>query len=69
MLTIKFLNSKPSKCVSIKAVPAVAVTGYYPKKTCYRYARDKDEYTVSLEDFQLRSASAPGSPSSTVLQN
>ena len=69
MLTLKFLNSKPVKCAPIKAVPAVAVTGYYPTKTCYRYAKDRDEYTVSLEDFQLRSASPPAERSPVVLQN
>jgi hypothetical protein len=69
MLTLKFLNSKPIECVTIKAVPAVALTGYYPTKTCYRYARDKNEYTVSLEDFELRSASPAAATSSTVLQN
>jgi len=57
MLTHKFLASQPAKCVPIKAVPAVASTGYYPTKTCYRYAKEKDEYTVSLEGFELRQAS------------
>jgi hypothetical protein len=69
MLTLKFLNSKPVKCAPIKRVPAVAITGYYPTKTCYRYAKEKDEYTVSLEDFQLRSASPPAETSPVVLQN
>ena len=69
MLTLKFLNSRPIKCAPIKAVPAVAVTGYYPTKTCYRYAKDKDEYTVSLEDFQLRSASPPAKTLPVVVQN
>jgi hypothetical protein len=59
MLTLKFPQSQPETCVPIKAVPAVATTGYYPTKRCYRYAKDKDEYSVSLEDFQLRQASAP----------
>jgi hypothetical protein len=63
MLTLKFLQSQPATCARIKAVPAVATTGYYPTKRCYRYAKDKDEYSVSLEDFQLRQASAPSDTS------
>ena len=59
MLTLKFLKSRPAACAPIKAVPAVAVTGYYPTKRCYRYAQERDHYTVSLEDFQLRQASPP----------
>lgn len=59
MLTLKFLQSQPATCAAIKAAPAVATTGYYPTKRCYRYAKDKDEYSVSFEDFQLRQASAP----------
>ncbi|HET7680498.1 MAG TPA: hypothetical protein VFK79_10230 [Xanthobacteraceae bacterium] len=59
MLTLEFLQSRPATCAPIKAVPAVATTGYYPTKRCYRYVKDKDEYTVSFEDFKLRQASAP----------
>ena len=40
---------------------AVALTGYYPTKSCIRYVKknDKEEYTVSLENFQLRQSSPP----------
>jgi hypothetical protein len=63
MLTLKFLKSQPATCVSIKRTPAVALTGYYPTKTCFRHLKgaSQDEYTVSLEDFQLRQAS-PAEP-------
>jgi hypothetical protein len=62
MVTIAFLKSRPDTCVSIKATPAVALTGYYPTKSCIRYVNEKDneEYEVSLEGFQLRQASPPG---------
>ena len=59
MVTLAFLRSQPDKCFPIKTTPAVALTGYYPTKSCIRYAKDKAEYTVSLEEFQLRQAS-PG---------
>jgi len=38
---------------------AVALTGYYPTRSCIRYTPAKDEYTVSMEDFVLRKASPP----------
>jgi hypothetical protein len=60
MLTLNFLKSQPAICVPIKPAPAVALTGYYPTKTCFHYVRGSESgYTVSLEDFQLRQASPP----------
>ena len=59
MVTLEFMKSMGDKCFPIKTAPAVALTGYYPSKSCIRYAKDKAEYTVSIEDFQLRQAS-PG---------
>jgi hypothetical protein len=38
---------------------AVALAGYYPTRSCVRYAPGKDEYTVSIEDFVLRKANPP----------
>ena len=57
MVTLEYLKSQPDQCFLIKTTPAVALTGYYPTKSCIRYAKDKREYTVSLEDFHLRHAS------------
>ena len=59
MVTLDYLKSQPEKCFAIKLTPAVAVTGYYPTNSCIRYSKGKQEYTVSLEDFQMRQAT-PG---------
>ena len=59
MLTRAFLLSKSDTCVPIKAAPAVAVGGFYPTVYCIRYDGRTDEYTVSLERFVSRVASAP----------
>ncbi len=43
----------------VVVLSAVALTGYYPTRSCIRYAPGKDAYTVSTEDFVLREASPP----------
>jgi hypothetical protein len=60
MVTVKFLRTQPSECTPIKAAKAVALSGYYPTQSCIRFDKPKAEYTVSLEGFKLREASAPG---------
>lgn len=60
MLSLSYLLSKPNACVPIQSPDAVALTGYYPTRSCIRYTSGKDEYTVSIEDFVLRQASPPG---------
>ena len=60
MVTVAYLKTLPDTCVPIKTPAAVAVTGRYPSKSCIRYAKDRSEYTVSLEGFELRQASPPG---------
>jgi len=69
MLTLAYLKSHPKNCFPIKTTPAVALTGYYPTKSCIRYVKknDKEEYTVSLEDFQLRQGSPPEAEAVTKL--
>jgi len=37
----------------------VNVRGYYPTQSCTRYHSQANEYTVSMEGFTLREASAP----------
>ncbi len=59
MVALSFLMSKPNACVPIQSPEAVALTGYYPTRSCVRYTPGKDEYTVSIEDFMLRKASPP----------
>jgi len=55
-----FMLSKPNACHPIAQPAAVAVSGYYPTQSCVRYVPGQDAYTVSLEGFQMRQASAPG---------
>ena len=60
MVTLSFMMTKPDACFPIESPDAVALTGYYPTRSCIRYMPGKDEYTVSMEDFVLRKASPPG---------
>ena len=55
-----FMLSKPNACYPIPQPEAVAVSGYYPTQSCVRYVAGQDAYTVSLEGFRMRQASAPG---------
>jgi hypothetical protein len=57
MLARSYILSKPDACFPIQSPDAVALTGYYPTRSCVRYTPRKDEYTVSMEDFVLRQAS------------
>lgn len=59
MVTLAYMKSQPDACYPIKTAAAVAIAGRYPSKSCIRYAKEKGEYTVSLEGFELRQASAP----------
>jgi len=61
MLTRDYLLSQPSTCFPIKTPPAVATKGYYPTQSCIRYIAQTNEYTISMEGFALREASAPES--------
>jgi hypothetical protein len=58
MLTREYMLSQPSACFPIKSPPAVNVRGYYPTQSCTRYHSQTNEYTVSMEGFTLREASA-----------
>jgi hypothetical protein len=60
MVTREYLLSKASTCFPIKSPPAVGVRGYYPTQSCIRHLAQANEYTISMEGFQLREASAPG---------
>ena len=62
MVTRAFMLTKASECLPIPAPDAVAVKGYYPTRSCVRFLADKNAYTVSLEDFVMREASAPTAP-------
>ena len=59
MVTLDYLTSRPDVCSEIKMPKAVELTGYYPTRSCVRYGKEKDEYTVSMENFIMREASPP----------
>ena len=63
MLTREYLLSQPATCFPLKSPPAVGVRGYYPTQSCIRYHSQANEYTISMEGFALREASAPQPPS------
>jgi hypothetical protein len=59
MVTRDHLLSKPNGCSPIKAQKAVAVAGFYPTEYCVRHDATSGEYSVSMEKFMRREASAP----------
>ena len=59
MVTLSYLMSKPNGCQPIKAPKAVAVSGLYPTEYCVRHNATTGEYSVSMEKFSHRDASAP----------
>ena len=59
MVTRDYLLSRPNACFPLKSPAAVGVRGYYPTQSCIRYLAQANEYTVSMEGFALREASAP----------
>jgi hypothetical protein len=62
MLTREYMLSRPTACFPIKSPAAVGVAGYYPTQSCTRYHAPTNEYTVSLERFARREASAAAPP-------
>ncbi len=59
MVTRAYILSKPNGCLPIKAPKAVAVAGFYPTQYCVRHNAATREYSVSMEKFTRRDASAP----------
>jgi hypothetical protein len=59
MVAHSYLLSQPAACNAIKSPEDVAITGFYPTNSCIRYDKEKDEYTVSMEDFVRREAGPP----------
>lgn len=59
MVTRDHILSKPNNCTPIKSPRAVATRGYYPTVSCIRHDPTTGQYTVSMEQFVLREASAP----------
>jgi hypothetical protein len=63
MVTLAYLLSRPDDCAPIKLPQAYAVAGYYPTLTCTRHDPRTGTYSISMEKFVLRQASAPSAPS------
>lgn len=61
MVTRDFLLTNVSECVQIKSPAAVDRSGFYPTESCIRHNVNTGNYTVSLEKFVFRQASAPSS--------
>lgn len=59
MVTLAYMRSKPDGCLPIKAPKAVAAAGFYPTEYCVRHNAATGEYSVSMEKFSRRDASAP----------
>jgi hypothetical protein len=59
MVTRAFMLTNPDGCLPIKAPKAVAAAGYYPTEYCVRHNAATGEYSVSMETFTRRDASAP----------
>ncbi len=59
MVTLDYLRALPDACLPIKKAAAVELAGRYPSQSCIRYTKERSEYTVSLEGFELRQASPP----------
>ena len=59
MVSREYLLSKPNACAPIKTPKAFATRGYYPTVSCIRHDGATGDYTVSMEQFVLREASAP----------
>ncbi len=59
MVARAYMLTKPDGCLPIKSPRAVAVTGYYPTQYCVRHNATTGEYSVSMEKFTRREASAP----------
>jgi hypothetical protein len=59
MVTLAYMRTKPNGCLPIKAPKAVAVSGLYPTEYCVRHNATTGEYSVSMEKFSRRDASAP----------
>jgi len=59
MVTRAHLLSRPNTCHPIKQAAAVATAGYYPTVSCIRHDATTGDYSVSMEEFVLRTASAP----------
>lgn len=59
MVTRDYMLSRPDTCFEIKTPSAVAVAGYYPTRSCFRFDPGTMEQVVSIEGFIYREASAP----------
>jgi len=61
MVAVDYMLGRPDACFDIKSPPAVALSGYYPTRSCIRYDAAAAEYQVAMEGFVYREASPPAS--------
>jgi len=59
MVTRTYMLGKPNDCQPIKSPKAVATAGFYPTHYCVRHDAKTGDYSVSMERFVRRDASAP----------
>ena len=59
MVTRAYMLGKPDACFPIEAPKAVATAGFYPTEYCLRHDAKSGTYSVSMEKFSRREASAP----------
>ena len=57
MLALEYMRTFPTTCHPIKRVPAVAVEGFYPTRSCTRVHEETGTFEVSLDRFEYRDAS------------
>lgn len=54
MITLAYLESRPSECAPIKQPRSYEIPGYYPTKYCVRHRPARRAYDISLERFVRR---------------
>lgn len=65
MVSLNYILTQPQECFTIKSPPEVAVSGYYPTKSCTRFNPETSDVSISVEEFIYRNSS-PSIVKSTV---
>lgn len=56
MITLEYIQSKPNQKFSIKQPAAFEKEGYYPTEYGIFYDAQKEEYSITIENFIYREA-------------
>jgi len=59
LVTLSFLQTRPNTCADIAQPAAVEKTGFYPLQYCTRYRPHRNDYVITLEDFEFREGADP----------